>query len=86
MTEMTIKLLVNDEQKQRLEQLLPGWTNHVACDGSCPFANWTIEKLLNEIMHNGCEHVINRCLELEEHRQELLNEEAPVAGTTRESE
>ena len=83
---ISVNLVITDDQCSRLEGLLRGRKKFEESDGSKPYEEWTIETLLGSLMIDGCRHVINRCIHLEEYCQELyLEKETPAAGTARES-
>ena len=84
---ISVELPITDDQQSRLQLLLQRRREVECDDGIRPFEDWTIKTLLGSLIKqaNGCEHVINRYIQLEEYCQQFWKKETPAAGTARES-
>lgn len=69
--EITIRLDINEKQEEALRELLPYWQQYEN-EGRKPFADWTIEKLLEALMQAGSLHTIWNKIKEDQFRQGMI--------------
>lgn len=79
--EMIVSLYVNDDQLERLERIRQVWQEKPGSDGSYPFKNYTLEKMLEVVMLVGSKYTIDRHLDTMEEMYGIGKDETPAAGT-----
>ena len=84
---VSVELVLDSDQEERLKNLLPFWHNYVDEEGKRPFKDMTVDELFRTVMTVGGGYVINMQIEAEEWRQKAMsvNEETPEVAASRES-
>lgn len=74
---MTVTYLLDEGQKQALDELLPCWADYTAKDGTKPYAGYTRDKLeetvFSAIMTAGSKYDIDKRMKAEQFRQGLIS-------------
>lgn len=65
----TVEYLLDDDEQEQLQLLLPAWQAYTNDAGEQPFAKWGIEQLFAALMNTGCKWTIADVLRRERERQ-----------------